>query len=140
MSDDISSIPHSELKQNLITRRSKPFIASRASSQTGRRRPWDPDRDPPPPSVSCFQNDISLATEDQQARRNRGASVSGGGGAWRRQTGHHGSDLGDDAVFRVKWARRIFMGCFGDCLFTEEPGRDPVSPPRGPGRDHTAQM
>lgn len=101
--------------------------------------------------ISCFQNDISLATEDQQARREQRSSVSRGltltqGEAehakvtalWDRQ-GHHGSSFDPQRrhwglVVRVKWTRR---GGEGDSLFMVV---GPTVVLGGLGVDHTAQM
>lgn len=102
------------------------------------------------PFISCFQNDISLATEDQQAWQKQRRSVS-----WSQtNTGQENmprsqqpeTDRATMTSVKTLWAAGqgqvddgIFMACFGDCLFIEEPGRDLLSS-WGLRLDHTAQM
>lgn len=105
-----------------------------------------------PAFISCFHNDMSLATEDQQAcREQRGPCVGPprlGGTPGPRRAGTDGATMDPTLASTLRSAGQgqvdsgIFMGCLGACLFTEEPGRGPdVVPPWGAlGLDHTAQM
>lgn len=106
------------------------------------------------PFISCFQNDISLATEDQQASQEQRHSVSRSQTntgnknmprSWRAETDRATMDPPLTSA-KTLWSagqgqvdERIFMACFGDSLFIEEPGRGLLSS-WGLRLDHTAQM
>lgn len=106
------------------------------------------------PFISCFQNDISLATEDQQAWQEQRRSVSqsqtntGNENMPRSRQAETDRATMDPPLTSAKtlWStgqgqvdERIFMACFGDSLFIEEPGRGLLSS-WGLRLDHTAQM
>lgn len=96
------------------------------------------------PFISCFQNDISLATEDQQARREQRSPVS----LDQNNTGQEDTPRSRPAetdgptvdppqrhrglLVRVKWTRGYLSG---DRVFAEEPGRGLLSS-WGLGLDH----
>ncbi len=94
------------------------------------------------PFISCFQNDISLATEDQQAWREQRGSVCGS----QTNTGHENMPRSRQAEtdrptmdyplasVSMLWSagqgqvdEGIFMACCRDGLFIEEPGKNRLS-------------